>query len=194
LGANQGRFVQNDELYLKKNKIKGVTTQPFFPSSQNILIPGILHALYLSPFVTLPKKKFKILATILNPYLSKLILDNQGGFLENKKIVYNIVLVQEAFLSIHKNKYRGMVIKLDMENYFDWFKRSFLYSILRAFGFFKIFINLVKECIGSLWISPMINGNPTQFIKTNRGLGQGFPSPPIYIYLDGRFPQQEIGD
>jgi hypothetical protein len=36
----------------------------------------------------------------------------------------------------------------------------------------------------------MINGSPTQFINNNQGLGQGFPSPPIY---DGRFPQHEIG-
>lgn len=41
----------------KKKKIRGATTQPFFPSSQNILIPAIFPALYLSPFVTLPTKK-----------------------------------------------------------------------------------------------------------------------------------------
>jgi len=46
-------------------------------------------------------------------------LENQGGFLKNKQITYNIVLVQEAIHSNKKSNAPGMVIKLDMVNAFE---------------------------------------------------------------------------
>ena len=56
---------------------------------------------------------------MIKPILWKLILPNQGGFLEKRQIWDNIILVQEA---IHSNKSRGekgMEIKIDIANDFD---------------------------------------------------------------------------
>jgi hypothetical protein len=78
----------------------------------------------------------------------------------------------------------GMVIKLDMDNAFDRVKHSFLLSLLKAYGFYDLFISLIKACIGSPWIPPLINGHPSQFFKASRGLIKGFPlSPFLYILL-----------
>jgi hypothetical protein len=116
--------------------------------------------------------------------LSTLISENQGGFLKNKQITDNIVLVQEAIHSSKKSKAPGMVIKLDMVNAFDRVKHSFLYSVLKAYGFSEEFIRWIRACIGSPWISPLINGRPSQFFKASRGLCQGCPlSPFLYILL-----------
>jgi hypothetical protein len=83
-----------------------------------------------------------------------------------------------------KSKDPGMVIKLDMVNSFDRVKHSFLLSVLKAYGFSDLFISWIKACIGSPWISPLLNGHPTQFFRASRGLRQGCPlSPFLYILL-----------
>jgi hypothetical protein len=77
-----------------------------------------------------------------------------------------------------------MVVKLDMENAFDRVKHSFLFSVLKAYGFSENFSNWIKACINNPWISPLLNGRPTNFFKASRGLRQGFPlSPFLYILL-----------
>jgi hypothetical protein len=77
-----------------------------------------------------------------------------------------------------------MVIKLDMANAFDSVKHSFLFYVLKAYGFSETFIDWIKACIGVPRISPMINGWPTHFFKSNRGLRQGCPlSPYLYILM-----------
>jgi hypothetical protein len=58
-------------------------------------------------------------------------------------------LVQEAIYVSQRNKERGMVIKLDMENAFDKFKHAFLFSVMRKFGFSKNFVDWIQACIGS---------------------------------------------
>ena len=42
----------------------------------------------------------------------------------------NLILVQEALHSNNLRKEKGMLIKLDMENAFDWVKHSFLEKVL----------------------------------------------------------------
>jgi hypothetical protein len=96
----------------------------------------------------------KIIANHLKPLLSILLSENRGGFLKNKQITDNIVLVQEVIHSNKTSNAPGMVIKLDMENYFDRVKHSFLYSILKVYGFSEVFTRWIKACISSPWISP----------------------------------------
>jgi len=43
----------------------------------------------------------KIIANIIKPFLPKLICPNQGGFVEKKQMIDNILIVQET---IHYNK------------------------------------------------------------------------------------------
>ena len=77
-----------------------------------------------------------------------------------------------------------MLIKLDMENDFDRVKLSFLYKVLRSFGFFSAFINLINTCTDKPWIAPLVNGIPTEFFQASRGLRQECPlSPFLYILM-----------
>jgi hypothetical protein len=118
-------------------------------------------------FPSVCKSSYKILTKFsqnrLKHLLSNLITENQGCFLKNKKITDNVVLVQEAIHSSIKIKDLGMVIKLDMENSFDCVKHSFLFSDLKAYGFSDTFIRWIKACIGSPWITPLINFRPSLF-------------------------------
>ena len=63
-----------------------------------------------------------------------------------------------------------MLIKLDMENAFDRVGLSFLYKVLRSFGFSLAFVNLIQACTYKPWIAPLINGRPTIFFQATRGL------------------------
>ena len=77
-----------------------------------------------------------------------------------------------------------MLIKLDMKNAFDRVKLSFLYQVLRAFGFSADFVRLIKYCTDKPWISPLVNGRPADFFQATRGPRQGCPlSPFLYILM-----------
>ena len=96
----------------------------------------------------------------------------------------NVIQVQEAIHSSFQIKEKGMLIKLYMKNNFDRVKLPFLYEVLLSFGFFIEFVNLIKACIGNPWIAPLVNGKPTDFFKSTRGLRQGFlMSPFLYILM-----------
>jgi hypothetical protein len=105
----------------------------------------------------------KLLATQIKKVLPKIISSNQGGFMQNRKIVDIIVLAQEAIHSSITSKNEGMVIKLDMVNSFNQFCHSFLFMVMKKFSFNTSFIRMVDACIGKSWIAPLVNGRPTFF-------------------------------
>jgi hypothetical protein len=99
-------------------------------------------------------------------------------------MIDNIILVQEAIHSSRDRGDQGMIIKIDMANAFDRVRHSFLLAVLKKFGFSPGFIAWVSACISSPWIAPLINGRPTSFFKSSRGLRQGCPlSPLLYIIM-----------
>eukprot|EP00253_Pinus_taeda_P034628 PITA_34628 len=102
--------------------------------------------------------------------LPDIIPENQGGFIKGRKILDNIVLVQEAVHSSGQRKEKGMVIKLDLANTFDRVRHDFLFAVMKKLGFSTNFINWVKACISSPWIAPLVNGRSTDFFQASRGL------------------------
>jgi len=121
----------------------------------------------------------KIMANRLKNILPQLIPENQGGFVKGRMIWDNIILVQEAIHSSQKNGDKGMAVKLDLANAFDRVSHSFLYQVMRRFGFAPEFISWVKACISQPWIAPLINGRAGPFFKASRGLRQGCPLSPL---------------
>ena len=93
-------------------------------------------------------------------------------------------MIQEAIHSSTKKGELGMAIKLDLENAFDRLRHSFIFPVLKKFGFPSIFINQVQACINYPRIAPLINGKPSEFFKATRGIRQGCPlSPFLYILV-----------
>eukprot|EP00253_Pinus_taeda_P009681 PITA_09681 len=126
----------------------------------------------------------KILANRLKKLLPTLISENQGGFVPKRQIMDNVILVQEAIHSSLQRKEKGMVIKLDMENAFDRVSHQFLMVVLQKFGISNKFINIIMECISNPWIAPLINGRPSSYFRSSRGLRQGCPlSPFLFIIM-----------
>eukprot|EP00253_Pinus_taeda_P015500 PITA_15500 len=121
----------------------------------------------------------KIIANRLKKILPAIIPENQGGFIKGRKILDNIVLVQEAVHSSYHRKEKGMVIKLDLANAFDRVKHEFLFMVMKKMGFSSAIINWIKACIASPWIAPLVNGRPSDFFQASRGLRQGYPLSPL---------------
>lgn len=126
----------------------------------------------------------KLLATRIKPMLKRLISSPQGGFVEGRNVLDNVIQVQEILHSSKKRNEKGMLIKLDMANVFDRVNRSFLLKVLLAFGFSPHFVQLIKACIDNPWIAPLVNGRPSNFFQARRGIRQGCPlSPFLYILM-----------
>ena len=117
----------------------------------------------------------KILATRMKNLMKNIISESQGGSIARRKILDNIITVQEAIHYSLERRQQGMAIKLDMVNAFDRVNHFFLFIIMKRFGFSNQFIRWIKACIKSPWIAPLINGRPTNFFQASRGLRQSFP-------------------
>jgi len=122
--------------------------------------------------------------------LKRLISSPQGGFVEGRNILDNVIQVQEILHSSKKRNEKGMLIKLDMANAFDRVNRSFLLKVLLAFGFSPHFVQLIKACIDNPWIAPLVNGRPSNFFQARRGIRQGCPLP-LPVHPNGRLSQQK---
>ena len=71
----------------------------------------------------------KIMATIIS--------ETQGGFTAGRKIMENIIIVQESIHSSIERRQQGMAVKLDMANAFDRVNHFFLFEIMLKLGFSK---------------------------------------------------------
>lgn len=126
----------------------------------------------------------KILANRLKKLLPHVISENQGGFVPKRQITDNVILIQEAIHSSINKKERGMIIKLDMVNAFNRVNHQFLAEDLRKFGISNKFISIIMECISNPWTAPLINGRPSRYFGSSRGLRQGCPLFPfLYIIM-----------
>ena len=158
----------------KTNKLGGSTNSSFLA-----LIPKEKGANSFNRFrpISLCNTSYKIItkiiATRLKKVLPRIIPENQGGFIKGRKILDNIILVQEAIHSSFQRNEKGMAIKLDLANAFDRVRHDFLFAVMGKFGFSQTFISWIKGCVGDPWIAPLVNGRPTNFFKASRGLRQG---------------------
>ena len=130
-----------------KAKVGGCTNSTFLA-----LIPKEVNLITFERFkpISLCNASYKILSKLLanrlKPLLGKLISTLQGGFVKGRHILDNVIQVQEAMHSNYQRQEKGMPIKLDMANAFDRVRLSFLYKVLRSFGFSSEFVIFLKAC------------------------------------------------
>jgi hypothetical protein len=105
----------------------------------------------------------KIIVVRMKRLMPNIILANQGGFMHNKKITDNVILVQETIHSIFEAREERMIIKLDMDNAFDRVRHSFLFKVLDKFDFISTFVHWITSRVSFPWIAPLVNGWPSYF-------------------------------
>ena len=71
-----------------------------------------------------------------------------------------------------------------MANAFDRANHPYLMAVLQKLGFSREIIEVIQACISTPWIAPLINGRPSEFFQSTRGLRKGCPlSPFLYIIM-----------
>jgi hypothetical protein len=68
----------------------------------------------------------KLIASRLKPILPIIISQEQGGFVEGRKILDGIVVAHETIHSLKVSKKVGMLMKLDMSKAYDRMNWNFL--------------------------------------------------------------------
>mgnify|MGYP004722862027 CR=1 FL=1 len=103
--------------------------------------------------------------------------------MKGRQIADNFLLAQELLTGIGKSNRGGnVVIKLDMMKVYDQVSWPFLLQVLRHFGFYENWIDMIWHLVSNVWFSVLVNGTPEGFFKSSQGLRQGDPiSPALFV-------------
>lgn len=155
------------------------------------LIPKVPNPKYMSEYrpISLCNLGYKIISkTIANRFkkvLDSVISPTQAAFIPGRLISDNVLVGFECIHAIgnrKKGKEGQVAIKLDMSKAYDRVEWRFLREMLSKMGFSSKWIHNLMKCVETVSFSVMVNGNPTEEFKPNRGLRQGDPLS-SYLFL-----------
>ena len=108
-----------------------------------------------------------------------LISDSQNAFVKGQKILGFVLIAYECLDSRLKAGVPGVLCKLDVEKVYDHVHWEFLMFLLQQCGFFEKWRRWIRCCISTVKFSILINGSPSDFFGSSRGLRQGDPLSPF---------------
>ena len=122
------------------------------------------------------------IANRLKTVLSKLVNQDQKGFITGRYIGENIRLVYDVLFETKQQQIPGFLLSIDFQQAFDSISWKFIHNVLDYFNFgpsikrwIKLFQSGVESCI-------LQNGFMSDFFQLKRGCRQGDPISP-YIFI-----------
>jgi hypothetical protein len=92
--------------------------------------------------------------------------------------------VQQTIKLLHRQKVPSLFLKLDISKAFDSVSWAFLLEVLNQLGFGNTWCNLVSNLLTMSTTRVLLNSEPRETIKHQRGLRQGNPlSPMLFIIV-----------
>jgi hypothetical protein len=130
---------------------------------------------------------YKIITKIINnrikPMLSKFMTKEQFGFLDDRQILDAIGVSQESIHNIKSKKMKALIMNIDLMKAYDRVNWDFLRLVLLQVGLSLEATNWIMGCVTSTNFVVLINGAPTEFFKSHKGLRQGCPMSPFLFML-----------
>ena len=105
--------------------------------------------------------------------MNGLVNQAQNAFVEGKQILDASLIANEVIDSMQKRKEMGVLCKLDIKKAYDRINWSFVLKVLRRMAFGEKWVGWIKRCMSTATLSILLNGSPTGFFFSSRGLRQG---------------------
>uniref|UniRef100_A0A3P8U3W0 Reverse transcriptase domain-containing protein n=1 Tax=Amphiprion percula TaxID=161767 RepID=A0A3P8U3W0_AMPPE len=123
------------------------------------------------------------MARRMEEFLSKLIHNDQTGFIRNRQTQDNIRRTLHIINHIQKNKTEAVLISVDAEKACDSVNWEFLYKILHKFGLHNTIIDTIKALYTNPTARIKINGYLSSSFTLERGTRQGCSWSPLLFAL-----------
>ena len=119
----------------------------------------------------------------ISPFLSSLFKNDQTGFIKGRHIGDNIRLTCDIIDYANFKNIPGVVLLIDFQKAFDSLYWSFIFAILRNFGFGDFFINLIRIIYKQPKCCIINNNFLSSYFEIKRGVRQGDPLSPTFFIL-----------
>jgi hypothetical protein len=117
----------------------------------------------------------KVLANRFKSVLGKIFSNTQNACIGGQQILDSMLITNECVDSQIRSGDPGLLCKLDLEKAYDHVNWDFLLYLLHHCGFGEKWRAWIQFCISTVRFSVLVNGTPSGFFNSSRGLQQGDP-------------------